>query len=132
MLDRLSKSRLQHPVGKVLTFGVLQCQRIDAARGTAKPEVKKMGYLAGQGFHGRPNLSKALGVGIPDNRDHQAIGGLHGYADVNVVVLPNEVAVPRGVDSRHLLQCLQAHGIFKVVNEIRSHGHSTVQLTFSQ
>ena len=53
-----------------------------------------MGYLAGKGFHGSSNFGKALGVGIPDHRDHEAIGGLHGYADVNVVVLPNEVSMP--------------------------------------
>lgn len=53
-----------------------------------------MGHLASKGFDSSPNLSKALGMGVPDHRDHQAIGSLHGYADINVVVLPNEVAMP--------------------------------------
>lgn len=70
-----------------------------------------MGHLASKGFYCSPNLSEALGVGVPDHRHHQAIRGLNSYADVDVVVLPNEVAMPRGVHSRHLLQSLQTHRI---------------------
>ena len=51
-------------------------------------------HLASEGLHSSPDLSEALGVGVLDHGHHETVGSLHRDADVNVVVLPNEVAVP--------------------------------------
>ena len=61
-------------------------------------------YLCSQCLHVRGDSRETLPVGILDDGRQKALGGLYCNADVDVVVLPSEVLLPRTVDARDLLQ----------------------------
>ena len=64
-------------------------------------------YLASKGLNIGANVCESHAVCVSDNRHHETTGRLYRYTDVNVVVLADELSMPGGVHTWHLLQSLQ-------------------------
>mmetsp|Transcript_8168 Transcript_8168/g.21770 ORF Transcript_8168/g.21770 Transcript_8168/m.21770 type:complete len:296 (+) Transcript_8168:888-1775(+) len=72
--------------------------------------------LLGQRLDIIADTQHALGVCILDDGRKQAIRGLHGHRNVHIVVLTDELRVPRSVHTRHLLECECGCLDYKVVH----------------